>query len=76
MKQEEIIREFTEILRTNLSGQGLIDSNAYEGFCVVLEDAVLQGFNYLHSQGVVIKGQGLGAPHLASYFAVEPLIKE
>ena len=34
--------------------------------------------NYLHTQGVVIKGYSLGAshPHFADYFTVEPLIKD
>ena len=33
--------------------------------------------SYLHSQGVVIKGQCLGVshPHLFAYYTVEPLIK-
>jgi len=33
---------------------------------------------YLHSQGVVIRGETLGAshPHLSAYYTIEPLIKE
>ena len=33
---------------------------------------------YLHSQGVVIRGQSLGFshPHLVNYFTVEPLIED
>ncbi len=32
--------------------------------------------NYLHSQGVVIRGESLGFshPHLSAYFTTEPLI--
>jgi len=34
--------------------------------------------SYLHSQGVVVKGDSLGVshPHLSAYYTVEPLIKE
>ncbi len=45
------------------------------------ENYLSRAFNdlhYLHSQGVVIKSYSLGIshPHLAAYYAVEPLVKE
>ena len=58
------------------------------GIEVILRRSVIESFqnglaskqilDYLHSQGVVIKGETLGGshPHLANYFTVEPLVKE
>ena len=46
---------------------------------VYLGDEKSRGvIGYLHSQGVVIKGQSLGGshPHLADYYTMEPLIGE
>ena len=63
--QEEIRAGLDEILIVHNSETGSTDNDR----------TIDRIFSYLHSQGVVSKGESLGGshPHLANYFAVEDL---
>jgi len=49
-----------------------------ESFCDEYRADAGRLINYLHSQGVGLRGKSLGAthPHLANYYTIEPLVKE
>ena len=73
MTEQEEIREGFEDIWCEDCGY-----HASPEICSPCKVKIEKLFSYLHSQGVVIKGQSLGGshPHLASYFTVESLIKE
>lgn len=59
--------------------RGYIDqAQGYVEGCCPIDDITDSLIAYLHSQGVVIKGESLGVthPHLANYFTMENLIDE
>jgi len=81
-KQEEIRDVIADIVWKQtmalLGGDSDIIGEIDTGNFMYGKVAATKILTYLHSQGVVIKGQCLGGshPHLSAYYTVEPLIKK